>query len=186
MAACRRAGNERESPPASHRPDPVIALVRVDNRLLHGQILETWIPKLGIGEVVIADDEAAGSALARAAMTLCVPPELPVRIVALREAPWKALAEGKRPVLVLLRDVRALAVARGAGLSPELSPRVNLGNVHFAPGRRPVTPSVFLSDAELATLRALSAAGFEIEARSIPSEPPTGMGEIERRYEAAP
>jgi PTS system mannose-specific IIB component len=164
----------------------VIALVRIDNRLLHGQILETWIPKLSIGEVVIADDEAAASALARAAMTLCVPPELPVRILALGDVPWRLLAEGKRPVLVLLRDVRSLAQARGAGLSPALARTVNLGNLHFAPGRRPVTPSVFLSEADLAVLRELSAAGFEIEARAIPSEPPTGMGEIERRYRAAP
>ena len=164
----------------------MIALVRVDNRLLHGQILETWIPKLGIGEVVVADDEAAGSALARAAMTLCVPPELPVRILALRDVPWRALAEGRRPVLVLVRDVRSLGQARAAGLLPELARTVNLGNVHFTEGRRPVTPSVFLSDAELATLRDLSAAGFEIEARAIPSEPPAGMGEIERRYRAAP
>lgn len=164
----------------------MIALVRVDNRLLHGQILETWIPKLGIEEILVADDEAAGSELARAAMTLCVPPELPANLVPLREAPWAALAAKKGRVLVLVRDVAALAAARAGGLSPALARRVNLGNVHFGPGRRPVTPSVFLSEAELATLRELSAAGFEIEARAIPSEPPAGMGDIERRYAAAP
>jgi N-acetylgalactosamine PTS system EIIB component len=175
-----------ESAHAPLRPSPVIALVRVDNRLLHGQILETWIPKLGIEEVVVADDEAAGSELARAAMTLCVPPELPAYIVPLREASWPALAQKKAPVLVLVRDVSALAAARGSGLSPELAPRVNVGNVHFGPGRKPVTPSVFLSGPELQILRDLAAAGFEIEARAIPSEPPAGMGDIERRYAAAP
>ncbi len=164
----------------------MIALIRVDNRLLHGQILETWIPKLGIEEVVVADDEAAASELARAAMTLCVPPELPARIVPVREVPWAALAAKKGPVLVLVRDVAALAASLFAGLRPELARRVNLGNVHFAQGKKSVTPSVFLSAAELATVRALAAAGFEIEARAIPSESPAGMGEIERRYEAAP
>ncbi|HET7826694.1 MAG TPA: PTS sugar transporter subunit IIB [Anaeromyxobacter sp.] len=163
----------------------MIALVRVDNRLLHGQILETWIPKLGIQEVVVADDEAAGSELARAAMTLCVPPELPARIVPLREAPWTALAQKKAPVLVLVRDVSALAAARASGLSPDLAPRVNVGNVHFGPGRKAVTPSVFLSAAELETLRVLAAAGFAIEARAIPSEPPAGMEDMERRYAGA-
>jgi PTS system mannose-specific IIB component len=66
-----------------------------------------------------------------------------------------------------------------------MAPRVNLGNVHFGPGRRQVTPSVFLSEGEVAALRALAGEGFEIEARAIPSEPPTGMNEIERRYAAA-
>lgn len=164
----------------------MIALLRVDNRLLHGQILETWIPKLQIEEVVVADDDAAGSELACAAMTLCIPPELPARIVRLREAPWAALAAKKARVLVLVRDVSALAVARSQGLVPGFAPRVNIGNVHFGPGRRPVTPSVFLAEQELATLRDLAAAGFDVQARAIPSEPPAGMGDIERRYAAAP
>jgi PTS system mannose-specific IIB component len=164
----------------------VIALVRVDNRLLHGQILETWIPRLGIGQVVVADDEAAASPLARAAMTLCVPPDLPTRIVAVREVPWASLAASRAPVLVLLREVASLVAARDAGLRPALAPAVNLGNVHFAPGRKPVTPSVFLSGDEVDALRGLAAEGFQIEARAIPSESPAGMGEIERRYAALP
>lgn len=164
----------------------MIALVRVDNRLLHGQILETWIPRLGVTEVVVADDEAAASDLARAAMTLCVPPDLPVRVVPLRQVPWGELAATKRTVLVLVRDVSAVATAQANGLSPAVSRKVNLGNVHFGPGRRPVTPSVFLAGAELAALRDLAAAGFEIEARAIPSEPPAGLDDIERRYGAAP
>ncbi len=164
---------------------PVIALVRVDNRLLHGQILETWIPRLSIAEVVVADDEAAGSAFAQAAMTLCVPPDLPVRIAPVAGVDWAALARGRTPVLVLVRDVPALAQAVEAGLTPALAPRVNVGNVHFAPGRRPVTPSVFLAEDEVRTLRMLADRGFEVEARAIPSEPPAGISEIERRYAAS-
>jgi mannose/fructose/N-acetylgalactosamine-specific phosphotransferase system component IIB len=163
---------------------PVIALVRVDNRLLHGQILETWIPRLSIGEVLVADDEAAGSAFAQAAMTLCVPPDLPVRIAPVSGIDWSALARGRTPVLVLVRDVPALAQAYAAGLTPALVHRINVGNVHFEPGRRPVTPSVFLSQDEVRTLRTLAERGFEVEARAIPSEPPAGMAEIERRYAA--
>jgi PTS system mannose-specific IIB component len=164
----------------------VIALVRVDNRLLHGQILETWIPRLGIGEVVVADDDAAGSDLAQAAMTLCVPPDLPIRVVRSGSVPWAELAASPRRVLVLVRDVASLAAARAGGLSPRLARSVNLGNVHFGPGRRPVTPSVFLAGGEVEALRALAAAGFEVEARAIPSEPPAGLADIERRYAAAP
>jgi PTS system mannose-specific IIB component len=164
----------------------VIALVRVDNRLLHGQILETWIPRLCIEEVVVADDDAAASKLACAAMTLCVPPDLPIRILPVREVPWAELAGSPRRILVLVRDVAALGLARAGGLAPSLARTVNLGNVHFGPGRRPVSPSVFLADEELDALRDLAQAGFELEARAIPSEPPAGLDEIERRYETSP
>jgi PTS system mannose-specific IIB component len=163
----------------------VIALVRVDNRLLHGQILEAWVPRLSAREVVVADDDAAASPLARAAMTLCVPPDLPARIEPIARVDWGALASAPYPVLVLVRDVEGVARAEAAGLTPALAPRVNLGNVHFVPGRRPVTPSVFLSSEEVDRLRALARAGFEIEARAVPSDAPAGLAEIERRYAAA-
>jgi N-acetylgalactosamine PTS system EIIB component len=163
----------------------VITLVRVDNRLLHGQILEAWVPRLAIDQVIVADDEAAASDLAKAAMTLCVPPELPVRILALADVDFAAIARSRAKVLVLGRDPVGLARARAAGLTPALAPKVNLGNVHFGPGRRQVTPSVFLSDDDLRAVREVVAAGFEVEARAIPSEPPAGMDEIERRYAAA-
>ncbi len=70
----------------------MIALVRVDNRLLHGQILEAWVPRLKVRRVVVADDEAAASPLAQAAMTLALPPDLPIRIGAVDETSWAELA----------------------------------------------------------------------------------------------
>jgi PTS system mannose-specific IIB component len=163
----------------------VIPLVRVDNRLLHGQVLETWMPGLQATEVVVADDEAAGSPLARAAMTLCVPCETPARVLRMPAIDFAALAASPARVLVLVRDVAGLVEAVGRGLTPALAPRVNLGNVHFAMGRRPVTPSVFLTAEELGQLEGLAAAGFQIEARAIPTDPPYGLDELQRRYAAA-
>ncbi|HET6413487.1 MAG TPA: PTS sugar transporter subunit IIB [Anaeromyxobacter sp.] len=163
----------------------MIVLVRVDNRLLHGQILEAWVPKLRIQKVVVADDAAATSPLALAAMTLCVPPELPIEVKPVGEVDYAALANDRSRTLVLVRDVADLSRARTAGLTAKLAPTVNVGNVHFAPGRHAVTPSVFLGDPELEALRSMEGEGFAIEARAIPAEPPTGMAELERRYAAA-
>jgi PTS system mannose-specific IIB component len=112
----------------------VIALVRVDNRLLHGQVLEAWMPKLGATTVVVADDEAAASPLARAAMTLCVPCEIPARIERLADVDFAALASSKALALLLVRDVAGLVLATRRGLTPARAPLLNLGNVHFAAG----------------------------------------------------
>ncbi len=148
-------------------------------------MLETWIPRLGVRGVVVADDDAAGSTLARAAMTLCVPADLPVRIEPLAELDAAGLAALPEPVLVLVRDVAGLVAATAHGLTPARAPRLNLGNVHYSTGRKPVTPSVFLTAEELAQLQALAAAGFELEARAIPSDAPVGLPEMLRRYAAA-
>jgi PTS system mannose-specific IIB component len=163
----------------------VIALVRVDNRLLHGQVLEAWMPRLEATEVVVADDEAAQSPLARAAMTLCVPCETPARIERMAAVDFAALAASAARVLVLVRDVEGLVEATRRGLTPASAPRLNLGNVHFAMGRRPVTPSVFLTAEELIALRSLETAGYAVEAQAIPTDTRYGLDELERRYAAA-
>ncbi len=163
----------------------MIALLRVDNRLLHGQILEAWVPRLGVRRVVVVDDEAAASPLAREAMALALPPDLPVEVLPLQQVDWASLAAGDERVLVLFREVATLARAARQGLTPTLGGRrVNLGNVHYTPGRRPVTPSVFLSGEELAELETLSRAGFEIEARAIPGDAPWDAREIKEKYDA--
>jgi PTS system N-acetylgalactosamine-specific IIB component len=163
----------------------VIILVRVDNRLLHGQILEAWVPRLKVERIVIADDEAAASPLAQAAMVLCLPPALPVEVLPVAKVDYGALAAGRTVVLLLFRELSALERAVAAGLTPALAHKVNIGNVHYAPGRRAVTPSVFLSGQEIAAVQALSALGFEVEARPVPSDAPTGTRQLVQKYDAA-
>jgi len=163
----------------------MIALVRIDNRLVHGQVVETWVPRLGARAILVADDEAAASPLAQAAMALALPQEIPVDVVPADAADWRAAAARPEPVLVVFREVAGLARAAGRGLSPDIVPKVNIGNVHFADGRRALSPSLFLSAGELEALRALAAAGFALEARAIPSDPPADLAELERRWQAA-
>jgi N-acetylgalactosamine PTS system EIIB component len=164
----------------------VIALVRVDNRLVHGQIVEAWGPRFGIRRIVVADDETAQNALARAAMTLALPDDLAAEVVPESSVDWAALAASPERVLVLFREVEELRRAAGRGLSPAMAPRVNLGNVHHGPGRRPVSPSVFLREDELAALRDLAAMGFAVEARALPSDSPLDVEAMARRFQQAP
>lgn len=162
----------------------MISLVRVDNRLVHGQILETWLPKLGIRRLVVADDEAAGTPLARDAMCLCTPPGLPVEVKALDAVDWAGLAASNEPVMVLVREVADLVRASQGGMTPERAPRLNLGNVHYALRRRPVTPSVFLDDEELSELRDLGRRGFDVEVRALPTDAALDPARLDGRRHA--
>jgi PTS system mannose-specific IIB component len=160
----------------------VIALVRVDNRLLHGQILEAWLPRLGAHRVIIADDQAASSPLACQAMALCLPPDLPADIARVEDVDWEDLAARRERVLVLVREVAELVRATRTGLTPKLARAVNVGNVHWADGRSAVTPSVFLSGDEVEALAALAAQGFDVELRAIPSDAAVSARDAAERH----
>jgi len=149
----------------------VISFLRIDSRLIHGQVVEAWLPGLKVARVVVADDEAAHSPLMRTAMGLAVPPELEVDILPLRETPYATFAaDGVR---TLLLEARKLGLPRT---------RVNLGNVHHGPMRKQVSTSVFLNAEEIAELRNLHAEGWDIEARGVPSERPVTFTEMVERF----
>ncbi len=145
----------------------MISLVRVDNRLIHGQVVEAWLPRLRARRMVVADDEASETPLVRAAMGLAVPAQVEVRIGPLFATDYGALAEDQVRTLLLIREVAGVLAARDRGLKLT---QVNLGNVHFAPGRRKVSASVFLSQDELKQLKLLVDQGVEVEARGVPSD----------------
>ena len=163
---------------------PGIALVRIDNRLVHGQVLEAWLPALDAHGILVADDEAAANVLARSAMALAIPPRVSFQVLKLGAAADLLRPGGKGPqaarTLVLLRDVRDAVTLREGGVS---LPRLNLGNVHFGAGRRPISPSVFLARSEVEDLEKLAAAGTEIELRSVPGEQPVSLSQIKSRFE---
>ncbi|XXF77269.1 PTS sugar transporter subunit IIB [Myxococcaceae bacterium GXIMD 01537] len=160
----------------------MISLVRVDNRLIHGQVVEAWLPHLKVSRVVVADDEAASSPLIRAAMALAVQSAIEVQIQPLAQVDFAALSKDAVRTLVLLRDVASVPFAQAHGLALE---HLNLGNVHFGTGRRQVSPSVFLAEAELSALQGLSQQGVRVEARAVPNEKPVELPDLSDRWAKA-
>ena len=156
----------------------MIAFVRIDNRLIHGQIVEGWLPVLKVTRLLVLDDTCAASPLTCSAMGLAVPSPVRVEVMPLSTADLGGVRAGPESTLVLLREVRSAVKAKERGLA---LPTLNLGNVHFAPGRRQISPSVFLSLEELAELRALAAAGTQVEMRALPGDKPLGIDEIAAR-----
>ena len=158
------------------------ALVRVDNRLIHGQVLEAWVPALRAQALLVADDEAAGDEFTRAAMGLALADEVTLEVLSLSAAAAVLRPGGKglhRRTLVLLREVADAAALATAGVP---LPRLNLGNVHFRAGRRPVAPTVYLDELELLALEWLARAGTEIEVRAVPAEAPVFLPQLRARF----
>jgi mannose/fructose/N-acetylgalactosamine-specific phosphotransferase system component IIB len=162
------------------QPPKMISHIRIDSRLIHGQVVEAWLPMLKVGRVVVADDEASESPLMRAAMGLAVPAGVDVLIARLDAVPFASLEQDRTRTLLLLRDIPALLRAQKLGLTLR---HVNFGNVHHGPGRRPVSASVFLTAEELEQLRALAAQGVELEARGVPADRPIPLTEMAERFQ---
>lgn len=145
-----------------------IVLFRVDERLIHGQVVVGWGGPLHADRIVVVDDDIAASPWEQELYCLGVPPEIEASFVSVEEArrllpSWRT--DGHR-LVVLVRDLAtATRLAEGGLLRDE---EVNLGGIHHAAGRERVLPYLFLSPDERAGLRALAAQGIRLSARDLP------------------
>lgn len=152
-----------------------IVLCRIDDRLIHGQVVIGWGRPLGINQIILVDDQVAASEWEQELYRMAVIPEIEVRFVTLAEAAsqlpqWQS--NGKRG-LVLTGDLDTMAALHDA--NPEIVHRINLGGIHHRPGRRERLPFVYLTDQELRTLTALEERGAQVTAQDLPTSPPVAL-----------
>jgi len=145
-----------------------LTLVRLDDRLIHGQVVVGWGNALEADRILLIDDKVASLPWERDLYRLGVPSNMQVDFVSLDEAP-AALAEtvkSNKRVIVVVADVDTLVrVCK----SSDVVRRVNIGGLHEGEGRRRRLRYVFLSDAESESLKMLESHGIEVTARDVPS-----------------
>jgi PTS system mannose-specific IIB component len=145
-----------------------VVLARVDNRLVHGQVLEAWVPQLKADTILVVDRGLVGDPLRTALLQGLSHPGLEVRLTDPEEAAQFVTGEGlTRRVIVLFADIGGAVDALDAGVRFE---RLNLGNLHPDEGSRAVTGSVNLTAGDAQRLAELRARGVTLEARAVPSD----------------
>jgi mannose/fructose/N-acetylgalactosamine-specific phosphotransferase system component IIB len=162
-----------------------IALVRVDDRLIHGQVVLGWVRMVGATRIVVADDAVAKDEMQKTLMQFAAPPGVQTTIISVDEA-GAALAHEGFPddtVMVLVPGPRELTQLMAAGVPLR---KVNVGNVRAAPGRERLTKEVAADAGDLAAWQALDAAGVALEAVWIPGGAVTDFNRVVRARAKAP
>lgn len=155
-----------------------IVLFRIDERLIHGQVVVGWGERLHMDRIVVVDDELSQSAWEQELYRLGVPPPIEAVFVSVDEAraafpQWKS---DPHRIIVLARDVPTLRrLAEGGLLRGE---EVNLGGIHHADGRERVLPYLFLNDGERDSLRELGEMGLLLSARDLPGSRAVPLGDL--------
>lgn len=154
-----------------------IEMYRIDDRLIHGQVVVGWGQPLDLQFIVLVDEEVASSDWEQELYRMGVPPEMEVYFESVdsassRLADYQADA---RPGLVLTGDIETMArLVNGTGTIRE----VNLGGIHHKPGRVQRLRYVFLTPSEEASLRALAESGVAVSAQDVPAARPLPLDEV--------
>ncbi len=148
-----------------------ILLFRVDERLIHGQVVVGWGTRLHPSRYLVVDDGLAESPWERELYELGLPPGVEahfssVTAATARLAAWRA---DPVPSILLTRDVVSMGrLMEGHAMKGET---VNLGGIHHAPGRQEVLSYLHLDDEDIRWIRRMRAAGIQVVAQDLPGSP---------------
>jgi PTS system mannose-specific IIB component len=146
-----------------------LELVRVDCRLVHGQVVETWLPHTGANCLLVANDELAGNPFLRSVMELAVPSAVRVvfcRISDVARALAEINREGKKAILLCSSFADALRIHEAGVRFSSL----NIGNLHYSAGKVEISPSVFFSKEDFAAVHCFCHEGIAVVVRATPFE----------------
>lgn len=156
-----------------------LRLVRIDDRLIHGQVVAVWLRALGADRIVIVDDAVARDEFLRDVLTLAAPPDVPVEVHGVAEGAARLidLAASPEPVIVLARIPRTVLALRHAGVPIHV---VDLGGMGAGPGRRRLHKTISVSPDEIRELRELEELGTRVEIQIVADDRPIPFRTLDR------
>ncbi len=150
---------------------------RIDDRLIHGQIVVAWGSALRLARLLVVDDEAAADDWERE-LLLSSAPGIAVSVARVVEGPaaWEAGRTAAGWGMVVVRDLRTARrlVEAGAGI-----PAFTIGGLHYAPGKTKLNEYVYLDEADREDARALLGRGVALEVQDVPASRPLPLLQLD-------
>ena len=153
-----------------------LVLHRIDDRLIHGQVVVGWGQPLDIRFIILVDDEVAASEWEQELYRMGVPPEMDVYFLSVN----KAISElpryraDARHGILLTGDIDTMRRLVDAGGITS----INLGGIHHRTGRTQRLRYVFLNGDEETALREIATLGVAISAQDVPGARPIPQDDI--------
>lgn len=151
--------------------------VRIDDRLIHGQIVATWISALGVKSIIVADDKAANDALQKTLLKMAVPASIKFDILPIEQAASMSKDDctDMSKTLLIVRDISAVKTLMELGVKFDA---INFGNAAIAAGRVQYSKSVWMTPEERVLAEQVMADGVKLEVRVVPSEKATNLKDL--------
>jgi mannose/fructose/N-acetylgalactosamine-specific phosphotransferase system component IIB len=144
-----------------------IILYRVDERLIHGQVVVGWSRSLQLERIVLANDQVAANPWERELYLACVPPEIKATILSVYDAATRIAENGfeGEKTLVLVDSPFDILRMLDQGVTINA---VNVGGVHSKSDRTKILPYLYLSEEEIFAFKKIMAAGIRCECQDVP------------------
>ncbi len=143
-------------------------IFRIDDRLIHGQVLVGWASYYPVKHIVVGNNEISQNEWEKDLLMMMGSPGIDIKVLSLEETTdyINTHFEDNEMSMVLisaLEDVEKMTV-HGLKLK-----EINVGGIHYSEGRKEYLPYLFLSDQEVVTIKSLLGKGFRFHCLDIPT-----------------
>ena len=154
-----------------------IAHVRVDTRLLHGQVATTWTKTVSPDRIIVVSDGVAHDQLRKTMIEQAAPPGVPANVVPISKMieVTKDPRFGATKAMLLFESPQDLLAAIEGGVDIK---EANIGSMAHSVGKVVVTNAIAMDNADVETLETLHAKGVALEARKVPSDSPVSYEDL--------
>lgn len=154
-----------------------IILTRIDDRLIHGQVVTAWIRRYPINCILIVDDELSKNRLMERIYKAAAPVGVEVLIKSVQDASEWLLEDEKRgeQILILVKVPNVIEKLLEQGILIE---KVILGGMGAGKGRKTFIKNVSASEEEIESFRKINSKGIEIVYQLVPDEKETPIKKL--------
>ena len=143
--------------------------VRIDGRLIHGQVANLWTTKLNISRIMVVDDEVAQNDIEKSGLKLATPAGVRLSVLPIEKAAHNILAgkyDSQRLLIIVRKPDRLLKMVELGGPIEE----INVGNMSQSDETRSITKSINVVDQDVEVFKELNNKGIRLIAQMVPSD----------------
>lgn len=146
-----------------------IALARIDDRLIHGQVATRWTKETNVTRIIVVSDEVAADNVRKTLLTQVAPPGVTAHVVDIAKMirVWNNPQYAGERVMLLFTNPTDVERLVEAGVK---IPSVNIGGMAFRQGKTQVNNAVSVDEKDIAAFRKLNEQGIELEVRKVSSD----------------
>ena len=144
--------------------------IRIDDRLIHGQVATMWTNNLGATRIMVINDEVANNDLQKSVLRMAAPSNVSTSIIT-RETALKNISSGKyegQKVFIVVKSPLDLLYLVKNGLDIK---KINVCNMSSKSNTEVIRPSVSVTPEEKEAFKELIDRGVEVTAIMTPTDP---------------
>lgn len=148
-----------------------ISLVRIDDRLIHGQVSTRWAKELNINRIIVINDDVAKDTIRSNLLTQVTPPGITAHVIDIQKAirVYNNPKYEKDKVIMLFTNPTDIIYLIEEGIPIK---SVNIGGMSFHQSKKQIHNAISVNTTDIEAFEKLNKLGIELEVRKVPSDSP--------------